>query len=95
MKEYEVKNMLSYNGNPVPNQLEIRDNIRKVRIFQSYKTIIAKVYTSCGGMITNKIVLDSNALHYSNTTSKYLYTFLGMSKKEILADKDITYKDLN
>ena len=95
MKEYEVTNMLSYNGNPVPNQFEIRDNVRKVRIFQSYKTIIAKVYTSCEGMITNKIVLDSKALHYSTTTSKYLYMFLNMSKKEILANKDITYKDLN
>lgn len=95
MKEYEVKNMLSYNGNPVPNQLSNLDNVRKARIFQSYKTIIAKVYTSCEGMITNKIVLDSDALHYSATTSKYLYMFLGMSKKEILADKDITYKDLN
>ena len=88
MKEFKVENMLSYNGNKVPNQFIIEDYKNNRTIFQSYSTIIA--------MRTNEsIVLDTDALNYSATTSKYLYLFLGMSRKDILSNKDITYKNLN
>ena len=82
-----VENMVSSRGNYVPNQFIIKDDKGR-EIFQSYETTI--VIFDHG-----KITLDDNALHYSATTSKYLYMFLGMSKKEILADKSIKYKNLN
>lgn len=88
MREFKVENMLSYNGNKVPNQFIISDYKNNRTIFQSYSTIIA--------MKTNKgIVLDTEALSYSATTSKYLYLFLNMSRKEILNDENIVYKNLN
>ena len=88
MKEFKVENMLSYRGNEVPNQFIISDYENNRTIFQSYSTIIA--------MKTNKgIVLDINALNYSATTSKYLYLFLNRSRKEILNDENIVYKNLN
>ena len=88
MKEYKVENMVSYNGNKVPNQFIIEDYKNNITIFQSYETTIA--------MRTNEgIVLDTEALSYSATTSKYLYLFLNMSRKEILNDENIVYKNLN
>ena len=88
MKEFKVENMLAYRGNEVPNQFIISDYKNSRTIFQSYNTIIA--------MKTNKgIVLDINALNYSTTTSKYLYLFLDRSRKEILNDENIVYKNLN
>lgn len=88
MKEFKVENMLSYSGNKVPNQFIIEDYKNNRTVFQSYETTIA--------MKTNKgIVLDINALNYSTTTSKYLYLFLNMSRKEILNDENIVYKNLN
>lgn len=95
MLEFEVKNMVSATGNPVPNQFIIHDTAHDVYVFQSYKTTIAKVYMNCAGLVRDKIVLDNDALDYSSTTSKYLYAFLDMNRKEILADKNITWKNLN
>ena len=83
----KVQNMVSNRGNYVPNQFIITyDEGRE--IFQSYETIIAI-------KDKGKITLDNNALEYSRTTSKYLYLFLGMNRKEIIKDKNITYKNLN
>lgn len=74
----KVSNMFSSNGNQVPNQFII-DNGNKT-VFQSYKTIVAIKENG-------KVVLDSNALEYSNTTLKYLKQFLNTneSKKSLYA----------
>lgn len=82
-----VENMVSNRGNYVPNQFIITDDDGR-EIFQSYETIIAI-------KDNGKIILDNDALDYSRTTSKYLYLFLGMNRKEIIKDKNITYKNLN
>jgi hypothetical protein len=83
----KVENMTSKNGNYVPNQFIITDD-DGCRYFQSYSTIIAKV---CDGVVT----LDTRALDYSRTTSKYLYTFLNRDRKGILANDSIVWADLN
>ena len=82
-----VQNVISSRGNAIANQFEIYAD--GVKYFQSYNTIIAKIEKG------HKITLDTNALDYSKTTSKYLYLFLNMNRKEILADKTIKYKNLN
>ena len=85
-----VKNLTSRNGNLVPNQFKIHKNNNV--FFQSYDTIIAKIDKK------GKTILDNNALNYSDTTSKYLYRFLGYDRKEILErikDKRIILKNLN
>lgn len=85
-----VRNMKSpRSGEPVKNQFIITlDDASEV--FQSYDTVIAhKGY---------KIYLDHGALDYSATTSKYLYQFLDMKRKEIEAkieSGEIETQDLN
>ena len=75
--EYKVKNMVSSQGNKVPNQYIIDTSGKE--IFQSYKTIIAmKDYQN------GKIYLDERKWNYSTTTSKYRNIFLGESSKETL-----------
>ena len=85
-----VNNLTSKNGNSVINQFEIYHNNNV--FFQSYNTIIAKIDKK------GKTILDTYALEYSRTTSKYLYMFLGYDRKEILKrikDKSIILKNLN
>ncbi len=75
-----VQNMLSQNGNKIPNQFVIKLP-ENVSIFQSYNTVIAQNRNG-------KIVLDSKALEYSATTTKYLKQFLNTSdSKKQLQDK--------
>ena len=83
----KVENMVSNRGNYVSNQFIITDDKGR-EIFQSYETTIA-IFDH------GKITLDTNALDYSVTTSKYLYMFLGMDRKAIKKDSTIIYKDLN
>ena len=86
----KVNNLTSSNNNFVPNQFVIYHNGEAY--FQSYNTIIVKIDKK------GKTILDSNALYYSNTTSKYLYRFLGYDRKEIIErikDKRIILKNLN
>ena len=90
----QVKNLTSSNGNLVPNQFEI--NANGVYYFQSYETIIAKIDER--KYFKNSITLDINALNYSRTTSKYLYKWLRMNRKEIenkIKNKEIKLKNLN
>ena len=90
MLKVKVENMTSSNGNTVPNQFEIFVS-GEGTYFQSYNTVIALRNQS-------EITIDTNALSYSNTTSKYLYRFLGMNRKEILAgiaDGSIKQADMN
>ncbi len=86
----KVYNLTSRNGNFVPNQFQIYH--KNELFFQSYQTIIAKIDKN------GKTILDTFALEYSRTTSKYLYRFLGYDRKEILErikDKRIILKNLN
>ena len=86
----KVYNLRSRNGNFVPNQFEIYH--KNELFFQSYETIIVKIDKN------GKTILDTNALNYSRTTSKYLYHFLGYDKKEIqnrIKSKSIILKNLN
>ena len=87
----KVSNMYSHNGNKIANQFII-DNGNKT-VFQSYKTIVAIKENG-------KVILDSNALEYSNTTLKYLKQFLNTneSKKSLYAKIEsgfYTTSDLN
>ena len=75
-----VENMLSHNGNTVPNQfiIHLPEN---VTVFQSYNTVIAH---NRNGVI----VLYKNALEYSKTTLKYLKQFLNTNESmKILQSK--------
>ena len=92
-----VKNLYSNSGNKVPNQFEITQTKKNycLHTFQSYDTIIAKIEYKNN---SKKIIFDNNALHYSRTTSKYLYKFMLMNRKEIdklINLKQIKFKDLN
>ena len=85
----KVSNLKSSNGNKVPNQFIIETD-NKI-YFQSYESIIAEV---TGG----KIYLDPVYYNYSKTTSKYLYRFLNMNKKQVeqgLKTGHIVFKNLN
>lgn len=87
MKVYNMTNEKT--GREVPNQYIIEDGNRVY--FQSYQTIIAMKEAG-------KVTIDINAENYSQTTSKYLYQFLGTDKKSLLqAVKDgrIIRADLN
>jgi len=64
----------SKNGNKILNQIVIRND--KLRIFQSYDSIIVKIEEG-------KVYLDERYWNYSKTTSKYRNQFLGDTSKEI------------
>jgi len=84
-----VNNMTSTAGNSVPNQFIISSP--NSTTFQSYKTTIAI-------MGTDGLTLDTNAMNYSRTTSKYLYQFTHMTRKELeqdIADGTIKVANLN
>ena len=75
-----IQNMTSQNGNKIANQF-IVTLPENVTVFQSYNTVIAQNRNG-------KIVLDSKALEYSATTTKYLKQFLNTSdSKKQLQDK--------
>jgi hypothetical protein len=75
----KVQNMTSAKGNTVPNQFIIQDDNGNTE-FQSYGTTIARKSDNR----SLPIKLDTK-WQYSKTTSKYLYQFLGMKRKEIEA----------
>jgi hypothetical protein len=66
-----VRNLHGRTGREVANQFVIDDGDNEW--FQSYRTIVARKDYDNGGQVT----LDTYALDYSNTTSRYLYQFLG------------------
>tara|TARA_Y100000401_G_scaffold116250_1_gene121547 strand:- start:337 stop:612 length:276 start_codon:yes stop_codon:yes gene_type:complete len=89
--KYKVKNMLSNNGNKIPNQFII--NTTNKKIFQSYNTIIAIIDYK-----NNKTYLDCNKWDYSTTTSKYRNIFLNEKTKDTLKkikNKEYILKNLN
>lgn len=84
-----ISNLVNKNGNKAVNQFIIKAGDKET--FQSYETTICVVENG-------KIVLDIGALSYSKTTSKHLYIFLGMDRKQIekgIASGEIAVKDLN
>ena len=87
-----VKNITSLRSNkPISNQFIIHYN--EWLIFQSYDSIIAVTTDS-----KNYILLDEKYSNYSRTTSKYLYQFLAMNRKEIVEKElegKLIYTNLN
>ena len=85
----KVQNMVSSNGNSIPNQFIITDGNRE--IFQSYNSVIAIIENG-------QIYLDDCYWNYSSTTSKYRNLFLGLTTKETkdkIKDGIIILKNLN
>lgn len=85
----KVTNMLSTNGNRVPNQFIINNNGEEY--FQSYNSIIAK-------KSKGKIYLDDIFWDYSVTTGKYRNDFLGEGIAETrkkIASGEYILTDLN
>jgi len=78
----KTKNLRSRNGNFIANQFETIQTKKDYckHIFQSYDTIIATIEYKNN---TKNILLDTYALEYSRTTSKYLYQFMLMNRQEI------------
>ena len=95
MKNLNVKNMISNNGNPISNQFII--NIGDKKMFQSYETLIAVKEWKPKTMVW-QITLDKNSWDYSRTTGKYRNIFLGESKIETekkIKSKEYKLKNLN
>lgn len=79
----KVQNMVSSNGDSIPNQFIIENTIITIdgddyrgTMFQSYSSNIA--FKMSGGYV----FIDKNYWDYSTTTGKYRNMFLGESKKE-------------
>ena len=70
----KVRNMMSNNGNFIPNQFEIYTN--GGRYFQSYNSTIVFIDNK------GKVFLDENDWDYSRTTGKYRNIFLGENMSE-------------
>ena len=86
-----VTNFKNDKGKPITNQFII--GFQDWEIFQSYNSIIAVTKHD-----SNYILLDEKFHNYSATTSKYLYLFLNMNRKEInfkYKQGYIRYCDLN
>jgi hypothetical protein len=75
-QKINVSNMISANGNTIPNQFIIHTETGCV--FQSYNSIIAVIDNG-------RVFLDKNKWDYSVTTGKYRNQFLGETKKETMA----------
>ena len=77
----KTENMTSTSGNRVANQFIITDDNGNT-FFQSYKSVIAKIYYPHQenednlNTTTNKVELDQKYWNYSNTTGKYRNIFL-------------------
>ena len=70
----KVTQLINSNNNPAANQFVLHEGNKIV--FQSYETRIAEIEN---GIVT----LDDSALNYSKTTSKHLFIFLCMNRKDI------------
>ena len=92
----KVENFQSNNGNSIANQFILTDTKKRISVFQSYDSIIAKKVYKVG--IGYKITLDSYYWNYSKTTSKYRNMFLGETTKETqkkIDSREYLLKDLN
>ena len=89
--EVMARNMISSNGNTVPNQFII--HTKTATYFRSYRTIIIKRNDRNG-----KIYLDKNSWNYSVTTGKYRNQFLNENIAETrkrIESGEYKLKDLN
>lgn len=77
----KVSSFKNDKGKPIVNQFII--GFQDWEIFQSYNSTIAVTKND-----SNYILLDEKFHNYSVTTSRYLYLFLNMNRKEI----DFKYK---
>jgi len=87
----QVQNMVSSNGNDVPNQFEIFT--KEYNYFQSYSKIIAKIRLK-----DRQVYLDKNYWDYSKTTGKYRGGFLreGIAEtRKKIASGEYKLVDLN
>ena len=73
MQNIKVLNMISNNGNRIPNQFVI--STPEGSYFQSYNSVIAFINNE------GRVFLDKNKWDYSSTTGKYRNIFLGENKK--------------
>jgi hypothetical protein len=73
-QKINVSNMISANGNTIPNQFII--HTENGWFFQSYQSVIAFRDND------NNIYLDKNKWDYSRTTGKYRNQFLCETKKD-------------
>ena len=73
MQNIKVLNMISNNGNRIPNQFVI--STPEGSYFQSYNSVIAFINNE------GRVFLDRNKWDYSTTTGKYRNIFLGENKK--------------
>lgn len=73
-QKINVSNMISANGNTIPNQFII--HTEEGCFFQSYQSVIVLRDNK------NNIYLDKNKWDYSRTTGKYRNQFLCETKKE-------------
>ena len=64
MANFNVRNLINYNGNGAVNQFVI--NTPKAVYFQSYESVVAKIDRK------GSLILSDN-WDYSNTTRKHLY----------------------
>ena len=83
-----VENMVSVKGSRIPNQFILRDEKQNLVAFQSYKSIIAEVFTK-GAMGFRKVVLLYPDWNYSSTTRKYLYKFFKNLNIDIKSSQDV------
>ena len=87
----KARNIISDRGNPITNQIIIRDYEKDTETFQSYNSIIVKKDYKKG-----KITLDDYYWNYSRTTSKYRNLFLNETTEETKRKiKDGIYKLAN
>ena len=80
--DIKVSNMTSNSNNPIANQFIIvgydKLNGNRIRIFQSYDSIIVKI-------VNGQTFISKNTYDYSVTTGKYRNIFLGESLQETRA----------
>ena len=78
----KVENIISNNGNVIPNQFIIYEDNGDIT-FQSYDSIICQIRN--GALGYDKVVVFGSDWNYSTTTSKYRNKFLMDNGLSILA----------
>ncbi len=79
-----VTNLINDRGNAVKNQFVITNG--NTVAFQSYDSRVCEIVRPCG-MGYDALVRFGRDWDYSQTTSKYLYSFLKQNGMELLASK--------
>ena len=80
----KVENIISNNGNVIPNQFIIYEDNGDIT-FQSYNSIICQIRD--GALGYDRVVVFGSDWDYSTTTSKYRNQFLMDNGLSILATK--------